>query len=88
MQNNQTNHQGDLRKIRHVKLLNKKQNPLSYMIVNYRKIQETKSLMHLDLANRVRGFSNGAKDATTMTIFLQWSFSTWFHFSEIVWIEE
>ena len=58
------------------------------MIVNYTEIQKTKSLTHLDLAKRVGGLSNGAKDKTTMIIFIQWSLSTWFHFSEIVWIEE
>ena len=54
------------------------------MIVNYRKIKKTKRLMHQDLATRVSSLSNGAKDTTTKTIFLQWSLSTWFHFSRIV----
>ena len=49
------------------------------MTVNYRK-----SLMHLDLATRVSDLSNEAKDTTTKTVFLQWSLSTWFHFSGIV----
>ena len=52
------------------------------MIVNYRKIQETKSLMHQDLATatRVGSLKNGAKDTATKTIFLKWPLSTWFHF--------
>ena len=53
------------------------------MIVNYRKIQETKSLMHLDLAARVGSISNGAKDTATKTIFLKWPLSTWFQFSTV-----
>ena len=40
------------------------------MIVSYRKIKK-KSSMHLDLATRVGGLSNGAKDTKTNTIFLQ-----------------
>ena len=48
------------------------------MIVNYRKIQETKSLMHQDLATatRVGSLKNGAKDTATKTIFLKWPLST------------
>ena len=53
------------------------------MIVNYRKIKKTKSLMHLDLATRVGSISNGAKDKTTKTTFLKWSLSTWFYFSTV-----
>ena len=53
------------------------------MIVNYRKIQETKSLMHLDLATRVGSISNGAKDTGTKTIFLKWPLSSWFQFSTV-----
>ena len=55
------------------------------MIVNYRKIKKTKSLMHLDLATRVGSISNGAKDKTTKTTFLKWSLSTWFYFSTVTW---
>ena len=55
------------------------------MIVNYRKIQETKSLMHQDLATatRVGSLKNGAKDTATKTIFLKWPLSTWFQFSTV-----
>ena len=57
------------------------------MIVNYRKIKKKK----FDASGpcyQVSGLSNGAKDTTTKTIFLQWSLSTWFYFSGIAWVEE
>ena len=41
------------------------------MIVSYRIIIKKKRLMHLDLATRVDGLSNGAKDTKTKTSFLQ-----------------